>query len=42
VPGWRVPAGTVIDERVFLEASVVDSRTRLPRVVTATCGVDRC
>jgi hypothetical protein len=27
VPGWRVPAGTVIDERVLLEASVVDSRT---------------
>jgi hypothetical protein len=30
VPGWRVPAGTVIDERVFLEASVVDSCTRPP------------
>jgi hypothetical protein len=31
VPGWRVPAGTVIDERVFLEASVVDSRTTRPQ-----------
>jgi hypothetical protein len=30
VPGWRVPAGTVIDERVFLEASVVDSRSTRP------------
>jgi hypothetical protein len=30
VPGWRVPAGTVLDERVFLEASVVDSRTTRP------------
>jgi hypothetical protein len=30
VPGWRVPAGTVIDERVLLEASVVDSRTTRP------------
>ncbi len=27
VSGWRIPAGTVIDQRVFLEASVVDSRT---------------
>jgi hypothetical protein len=31
VPGWRVPAGTVIDQRVFLEASVVDSRTTRPQ-----------
>jgi hypothetical protein len=30
VPGWRVPAGTVLEERVFLEASVVDSRTTRP------------
>ncbi len=27
VSGWRIPAGTVIDQSVFLEASVVDSRT---------------
>jgi hypothetical protein len=26
VPGWRLPAGTVLEERVFLQASVVDSR----------------
>jgi hypothetical protein len=31
VPGWRVPAGTVVDQRVFLQASVVDSRTTRPR-----------
>jgi hypothetical protein len=31
VPGWRVPAGTLIDQRVFLEASVVDSRTTRPQ-----------
>jgi hypothetical protein len=30
VPGWRVPAGTVIDQSVFLEVSVVDSRTTRP------------
>ncbi len=31
VPGWRVPAGTVIDERVLLEPSVVHSRTTRPQ-----------
>jgi hypothetical protein len=31
VPGWRVPAGTVLEERVFLQASVVDSRTTRPQ-----------
>lgn len=36
VPGWPLPAGTVIDQRVFLEASVVDSRTARPGAVTQT------
>lgn len=31
VPGWRLPAGTVLEERVFLQASVVDSRTTRPQ-----------
>lgn len=30
VPGWPVPARTVTDERVFLEASVVGARTTRP------------
>jgi hypothetical protein len=30
VRGWRLPAGTVLEERVFLEASVADSRTTQP------------
>jgi hypothetical protein len=34
VPGWRLPAGTVIDQRVFLGAAVVDSRTARPGAVT--------
>ena len=36
VPGWRLPAGTVIDQSVFLEASMVDSRTTRPGAVTRT------
>jgi hypothetical protein len=36
VPGWHLPAGTVIDQRVFLTASVVDSRTTRPGAVTRT------
>ncbi len=30
VPGWRLLTGTVLEERVFLQASVVDSRTTRP------------
>src|SRR6266536_1685076 len=30
VPGWRLAAGTVTDEGVFLKASVVDSRAARP------------
>jgi hypothetical protein len=30
VPGWRLQAGTVLEERVFLKASVVDSRATRP------------
>jgi hypothetical protein len=36
VPGWRLPVGTVIDQSVFLEASVVDSQTARPGAVTQT------
>jgi hypothetical protein len=36
VPGWRLPVGTVIDQSVFLEASVIDSRTARPGAVTQT------
>jgi hypothetical protein len=36
VPGWHLPAGTVIDQRVFLTAAVVDSRTTRPGAVTRT------
>jgi hypothetical protein len=36
VPGWHLPVGTVIDQRVFLTASVVDSRTTRPGAVTRT------
>jgi hypothetical protein len=30
VPGWRLAAGTALDETVYLQASVVDSRTARP------------
>ncbi len=36
VPGWRLPVGTVIDQSVFLEASVVGYRTTRPEAVTQT------
>jgi hypothetical protein len=36
VPGWRLPVGTVIDQSVFLKASVVDSRTARPGAVAQT------
>jgi hypothetical protein len=36
VPGWRLPVGTLVDQSVFLEASVVDSRTTRPGAVTQT------
>jgi hypothetical protein len=36
VPGWRIPAGTVIDQSAFLEASVVHSRTARPGAATQT------
>jgi hypothetical protein len=36
VPGWRLPVGTVIDQNVLLEASVVDSRTTRPAAATQT------
>jgi hypothetical protein len=36
VPGWHLPAGTVIDQRVFLTASVVHPRTTRPGAVTRT------
>jgi hypothetical protein len=35
-PGWRLPVGTVIDQRVFLAAAVVDSRTARPGAGTQT------
>jgi hypothetical protein len=31
MPGWRLPAGTVLEERVFLQALVVHSRTTRPQ-----------
>jgi hypothetical protein len=34
VPGWPLPAGTVVDQRVFLQAAVVDSRTTRPHPPT--------
>jgi hypothetical protein len=36
VPGWRLPVGTLVDQSVFLEACVVDSRTARPGAVTQT------
>ena len=36
VTGWRLPVGTIIDQSVFLEASVVDSRTTRPVAVPQT------
>jgi hypothetical protein len=36
VPGWRIPAGTLISESVYLDASVVDSPTARPASAAIT------